>query len=186
VSVVVLAASCTTGGDRGVDLGCGYRHSITASPSQVPPGGAIVVQGEQFGDRCSVGGSEALGRPLDGVEPVAVVRGEERTVAVVDADEAYGFTVEVQVPPSLGEGSGEIRAVVRDEPAMGDVGALVDVRGEAVATRDAELVHVDLPGPGSSRWWLGLAVLGVLAALLALRTLVWRRRSVDIAEPFAD
>jgi hypothetical protein len=86
----------------------------------------------------------------------------------------------------LGEGPGEIWAVVHDEPAMGDVGAPVDVRGEAVATPDAEVVAWRFlrlaPAGGGSV----LAAIGVMAALFIVRTLVWRRRSDGIAEPLAD
>jgi len=89
--------------------------TVTFAPHDVDRGGEVTVTGEYMGDSCyDTGpppeGQGALGRPLTGVEIVAVQGDMEWVIATVDADEEYRFTAQVTVPWDASPGEAQLLA----------------------------------------------------------------------------
>lgn len=104
--------------------------------------GTVRVVGTTWGDDCDDTGSpppgeSAIGKPVTGIEIVLVQGGVEHLVATGDADEEYGFVVDVPVPDDLAPGPIEVVARTEMNPSTHD------------ATRE-QLVVSDRPPSGAS------------------------------------
>ncbi len=156
---------------------------ITVSPSTVAPGGLVTVKGRHFGTDCNDTGQAGpvLGDPQNGIQVSVRVGEAEKLVAVVEAASDYSFEVEVSVPPSLGEGSGQVIVQQASETLTDNLSAPVEVTGTPVRANDAALIQVSgVPATGDDGPSWAVIVLAVaLAALggVGLGFAIGRRRS---------
>ncbi len=156
---------------------------ISVSPSTVAPGGLVTVKGQHFGTDCNDTGrpGPVLGDPQNGIQVSVRVGDAEKLVAVVEAASDYSFELEVSVPPSLGEGSGEVIVQQATETPTDNLSAPVEVTGSPVQADDAALIQVSgVPATdddGPSWAVIGLAILLAVLGAVGLGFVIGRRRS---------
>jgi hypothetical protein len=108
----LLLSGCAGVAGSGTEAAC-TAPSISVEPTTVPPGGTLSVRGTGFAAGCA--DSQGVGEdgtttgreeptPLRDLEVLWTQHGTEVTLAEVDADDAFGFTVEVDVPAMVEPG----------------------------------------------------------------------------------
>lgn len=123
----LLLAGCAEGTGTGTESGGAAvctAPSISVEPTTVPPGGTLTIRGTGFAVGCPDGQGAAEDAtpsgveeptPLQDIEVLWTQHGTEVTLAEVDADDAFAFTVEVDVPAMVEPGPAAV-AVAPAEP----------------------------------------------------------------------
>lgn len=152
------------------------------SPSVAGPGTTVLVIGRYFVDGCNDTGGPPP-PPLRDVELVVRVGDAEKAVGRIDVADDYDFVINVQVPPSLGTGSGAVIAVLHGQYESLPVSAPLEVAGSLGDAGDRpyidftqENVARSMSGSRVPWAWIALGFVVGAAAVLLVTTVVGRRR----------
>jgi hypothetical protein len=150
---------------------------LSISPSVAGPGTKVVVTGRNFVDGCNDTGGSAPG-PLKGVELVVRVGDAEKAVGRIDVADDFDFVIDVQVPPSLGMGTGSVIAVLPGQADRPPVSAPLEVAGPPGDLGDWPYLDFSHARSGSAvPWaWIALGALVGGAGVLLVTTIAGRRR----------
>lgn len=153
---------------------------LRVSPAVSGPGTKVLVSGFAFGTDCRTGSGPVLGAPQKGVELVVRVGGAEKAVGRIDVGDDYDFVISVQVPPSLGTGTGSVIAVLSDHPP---VSAPLEVAGAPGDAGDQPYIDFtqanvarSMSGSGFPWAWIALGIVVGGAGVVLVTTIVGRRR----------
>lgn len=165
LTVAVVAALALATSPAPAEADC-LGPGIERTGGTVDRGGIVQVVGTAWGDNCydtgpPPSGEGVLGHPLTGIEVYLVQGGVEHLVATGDADDRFGFVVDVAVPDALGPGPVEVvarsarngrpyvattRPIVVSDAAPTGSRADAPVRfGEPTQTPGQPTLHLHLP-----------------------------------------
>ncbi|MEO6989871.1 MAG: hypothetical protein ABI239_14635 [Aquihabitans sp.] len=189
--VVLVAVAAVAVSPVKADAKCA-NYMIEHDIGSVERDGTVHVIGTGWGDNCyDTGeippGESVLGRPATEVEVLLIQGDVEHLVATGEADEKYGFTVDVPIPDDLKPGP--IEVIARAGDSVGYVvttGPLVISDAPPSGQSDDTAVHLGKSPPGTvalpieppsdDGTLMVAAGIALLAAGLAATGVYWARR----------
>lgn len=129
--------------------------SLTHAGGPAGRGQTITITGAGFGTECydtgpPPAGEGGLGPPRQGIELVLVQGDQQVVVATGDADDAYGFRVDVVVPAQFAPGDATLLARSTEDPAFGATSERPVVITDAVPTASPAPAAVATFGPAEA------------------------------------